>query len=414
MNNLLNDNMESEVRFYSRIFPDVFSRGKGAFLYNVQEEPYLDFFCGSGSLNYGHNNPGMKQSLIDYLNKDGVINSLDQLTEAKYSFMSEFQQAVLKSRNFNYKMQFCGPTGTNSVEAALKLARKYTKREKIIFFNNSFHGMTYGSMSISGMKSSNLHHDYSKHTIGAPFEDKEEDLSTIESLLKGCKKEELPAAVILETVQAEGGMNVASKKWVESLYTLIKQYGVLLIIDDIQAGCGRTGTFFSFEEMNIVPDIICLSKSLSGLGLPFSMNLINPEIDCWKPGEHNGTFRGNNLAFVTAKHACKYWKTPDFGNEIMSKANLIEQYFYSSELFKKYKLKGRGMMRGIELQDAHQTIKLQKQLFKNKILVDTCGSENNVIKIMPPINISIKDLEQGLKLLHKSILECENITSSIY
>ena len=406
MKYLFKNKNESSVRFYSRLFPDVFSKGKGSFVYNTKGEKFLDFFCGSGSLNYGHNHPELKQKLIEYINNDGLVNSLDKMTEAKIDFMEEFRRNVLYPRNLNYKMQFCGPTGTNSVEAAIKLARKFTKREKIIYFNNSFHGMTYGSMSISGIKTSSLHEDYSTHTVGVPFGDDEYELNSLREYLNQCTEENFPAAVILETIQAEGGMNVAPKQWLESLNRLAKKHNILLIIDDIQAGCGRTGTFFSFEGINISPDIICLSKSLSGIGLPFSMNLIIPEIDCWKPGEHNGTFRGNNLAFITAACACRYWKTKDFSNSILEKSNLVEKYFDSIDLYQNYRLKGRGLMRGMKLENSEQTMRLQRQLFQNKILVDICGSENNVIKIMPPINISSDDLKIGLERIYKSLQYC--------
>ncbi|MDB2556270.1 diaminobutyrate--2-oxoglutarate transaminase, partial [Flavobacteriaceae bacterium] len=311
-----NNKLESEVRFYSRLFPDIFTKGKGAYLYSDSGEKYLDFFCGSGSLNYGHNEPVMKEKVIEYITNNGVLNSLDQLTRAKVDFMNDFNNNILIPRNMEYKMQFCGPTGTNSVEAALKLARKYTQREKILFFKDSFHGMTYGAMSVSGIKSSNISNDYTKNVTGIPYEDVDPNFDTLKELLKNATKEEIPAAIILETIQAEGGMKTASKEWLEQLQLLAKEHAILLIIDDIQAGCGRTGSFFSFEHTNISPDIICLSKSLSGIGVPFSMNLIKPAIDCWKPGEHNGTFRGNNLAFIAGGEATKYWKTSAFGDTI--------------------------------------------------------------------------------------------------
>jgi len=405
MNNSI-EALESEVRFYSRLFPAIFSKASGAYVFCNDGSKYLDFFCGSGSLNYGHSNPVMKQAVIDYLQGDGIINSLDQMTEAKLKFMKSFYEIILKPRAYNYKMQFCGPTGTNSIEAAMKLSRKFTQREKIIFFEHSFHGMTYGSMSISGMKAGKLNKDYTKNSVEMPFAENENSITILKQYLENCSTGDLPAAIVMETIQAEGGIKVAPKEWIESVAAISKKFGVLLVIDDIQTGCGRTGTFFSFDNMNVKPDIICLSKSLSGYGFPFSMNLINPEIDCWDPGEHNGTFRGNNLAFIAANCALDYWRTDALSKSIMHCAGLIENYFYSDSNLKQVKLNGRGLMFGIESGDEEKNTKLQKTLFKNGILMDTCGYRNNVVKIMPPITISDEDLIKGLDIIHKSIIEC--------
>jgi diaminobutyrate-2-oxoglutarate transaminase len=398
--------LESEVRYYSRLFPAIFSRASGSYVFCDDGSKYLDFFCGSGSLNYGHNNPVMKQSIIDYLQEDGIINSLDQMTEAKLNFMKNFHEIILKPRDYNYKFQFCGPTGTNSVEAAMKLARKFTGREKIIFFEHSFHGMTYGSMSVSGMQAGKLSKDYTKNSVEISFSENENSIADLKEYLKNCSAEDLPGAIILETIQAEGGMKVGSKEWIESVATIAKKFDILLIIDDIQTGCGRTGTFFSFENMNIRPDIICLSKSLSGYGFPFSINLINPDIDCWNPGEHNGTFRGNNLAFISATRALDYWKTDALSKNIMRCSALVKDYFFSALDLKGLKLRGRGLMFGIESGNEEQNMRLQKTLFKNGILMDTCGYKNNVLKIMPPITISDEDLMNGLDIIHKSVIEC--------
>jgi diaminobutyrate-2-oxoglutarate transaminase len=397
---------ESEVRYYSRLFPVVLSKGSGSYVYDQDGNRYLDFFCGSGSLNYGHSNPVMKQAVIDYLQDDGIINGLDQMTSAKMLFMNNFFETIIVPRGFNYKMQFCGPTGTNCVEAAIKLARKYTGREKIVYFEHSFHGMSYGSMSVSGMKNKKLHKDYTKHTVEMPYAEKPESITNFKRYLQSVSAEELPAAVILETIQAEGGIKVAPKEWLEEVASIARDFGLLLIADEIQTGCGRTGTFFSFENINIKPDIVCLSKSLSGYGFPLSVNLINPAIDCWTPGEHNGTFRGNNIAFVSASRALEYWKTDAFEKKIMNSAAIIDDYFMADSFLRKVRLKGRGLMRGIELRNEEETMHVQKMLFKNGILMDVCGFRDNVIKIMPPITIAQDDLQKGLDIIHQSLLKC--------
>ncbi|OQP46204.1 hypothetical protein A4R26_32145 [Niastella populi] len=397
---------ESEVRYYSRLFPVVFSKGSGSYVYDQEGNGYLDFFCGSGSLNYGHSNPVMKQAVIDYLLADGIINGLDQMTSAKMLFINEFFETIILPRGYNYKMQFCGPTGTNSVEAAIKLARKYTGREKIVYFEHSFHGMSYGSMSVSGMKNKNLHKDYTRHTVEMPYAEKAESIGNFKQYLQSASADNLPAAVILETIQAEGGIRVASKVWLEEVASIARDFGLLLIADEIQTGCGRTGTFFSFESTELKPDIVCLSKSLSGYGFPLSVNLINPAIDCWTPGEHNGTFRGNNIAFVSAAYALQYWKTDAFEKNIMNSAAFIEDYFMSDSFLQKIQLKGRGLMRGIELRNEEEAMQLQRTLFRNGILMDVCGYRDNVVKIMPPVTIAQDDLQKGLDIIHQSLIEC--------
>ncbi|MCX6319465.1 MAG: diaminobutyrate--2-oxoglutarate transaminase [Bacteroidetes bacterium] len=395
--------MESEVRYYSRLFPDIFAKGTGSYLYNKEGKAYLDFFCGSGSLNYGHSNPIMKNAVIEYLISDGIINSLDQMTEAKYAFMEEFFNVILRPRNFNYKMQFCGPTGTNSVEAAIKLSRKYTGREKIMFFEHSFHGMSYGSMSVSGMKRKALKPEYYLNTVQMPYAEHPDSIDSIRRHLAKCSTEDIPAAVILETIQAEGGMKTATREWIESVYQLAKQYEILVILDDIQTGCGRTGTFFSFENMDIKPDIICLSKSLSGYGFPLSVNLLNPDIDCWEPAEHNGTFRGNNLAFVAARKVLGYWKDEGLSLNIRISASLIEEYFRNHPLLRSLELRGRGVMRGVVMESEEINTRVQQLFFQRGLLADTCGYDNNVFKIMPPLTIERADLEKGLQIIGTSV-----------
>ena len=308
---------ESEVRSYCRSWPTVFDRALGAEIWDTDSRRYLDFFSGAGALNYGHNHPVLKKALIDYLTDDGVVHSLDMFTKAKGEFLATFDQILLAPRGLDYRVQFPGPTGTNAVEAALKLARKVKGREQVVSFTNAFHGMTLGSLAVTGnsMKRNGAGIPLA-HTTPMPFCNYMEEgsgLDYFESLLADSGSGlDLPAAVIVETVQGEGGINVASFEWLRRLSELCQDNDILLIVDDIQMGCGRTGPFFSFEPAGIVPDIVCLSKSISGYGLPMALTLLKPEIDEWEPGEHNGTFRGHNPAFVTATAALReFWTDSD-------------------------------------------------------------------------------------------------------
>lgn len=308
------EHLESEVRSYCRNWPTVFDRAEGSFMYDEDGRGYLDFFAGAGALNYGHNHPDLRRPLIEYLESGAVVHSLDMYTKAKRTFLARFRDLILEPRRLDYRVQFPGPTGTNSVETALKLARKVTGRENVISFTNAFHGMTLGALAVTGnsMKRGGAGVPLS-HATPVPYDDyfdgETPDFLWLERVLTDSGSGiEYPAAVIVETVQGEGGLNAGRATWLRELRELCTRHGMLLIVDDVQAGCGRTGTFFSFEEAGIVPDIVCLSKSVSGYGLPMALTLFRPELDVWEPGEHNGTFRGHNPAFVTGAAALeKFW-----------------------------------------------------------------------------------------------------------
>src|SRR5690625_2911933 len=346
---------ESEVRSYSRSFPTVFKKAKGYKLWDTDNNEYIDFFAGAGTLNYGHNEDKMKKLLIEYIENDSITHSLDMATTARGNFLKKFNETILQTRIIEYKVMLPGPTCTNAVESALKLARKVTGRTTMMSFTNAFHGMTIGSLSITGNESKRKGAGVPlSHSVSMPFDKYDsntDSLSFIESYLEnGGSGVDLPAGIIVETVQGEGGINAASMEWLQGIEKIARRFGILLIVDDIQAGCGRTGSFFSFEPAEIEPDIVCLSKSIGGYGLPMSLTLFKPEYDVWEPGEHNGTFRGNNLAFVAATEALSYWETDTFSEEVLNKAKLMRKF--TEKVVRKYpKLKaetrGRGLMQGV-------------------------------------------------------------------
>ena len=260
--------LESNVRRYCHGWPTAFAMAAGSELVDEDGRTYLDFFAGAGTLNYGHNNPVVIEPLIQYLRDGGVLHSLDMHTVAKRNLLETIDDVILRPRGLDYRVMFPGPTGTNAVEAALKLARKVTGREHVISFTNAFHGMTLGSLSVTGnsMKRSGagvpLHFGTSMPYCN--YLDEGSSLHVLEMLLadSGSGLDE-SAAVIVETVQGEGGINVATAGWLQQLELLCREHDMLLIVDDIQMGIGRTGPFFSFEAMGITPDIVTVSKSLS-------------------------------------------------------------------------------------------------------------------------------------------------------
>lgn len=412
---------ESEVRSYCRNFPAVFSSAKGPWMVDTSGQRYLDFFSGAGVLNYGHNPEPIKQALLRYLTGDGITHTLDMHSEAKQRFIQRFQEVILKPRGMSYKYQFPGPTGTNAVEAAMKLARKVTGRQQIVHFTNAFHGMTLGALSVTGNGFKRAGAGVPlNHTTSIPFEGfLGRDLDTLtyfETLLAdGGSGFELPAAVILETVQAEGGVNVASNKWLQRLRQITADHGILLIVDDIQVGCGRTGSFFSFDEAGIVPDIITLSKSLSGYGLPLALVLIKPEYDLWEPGEHNGTFRGHCPSFVTATAALDFWVDDTLEKQVLSKGQhtqkrlraMIENFDIDAIV------RGRGLIIGVEFKNSALADKVSKACFERGVIVETAGIDDQVLKLLPSLTISRVDLDFGLDVIEESMALVKDIEMEV-
>ncbi|HVT17874.1 MAG TPA: diaminobutyrate--2-oxoglutarate transaminase [Thermoanaerobaculia bacterium] len=415
------DRLESEVRSYCRSFPTVFTSALGYHLVDEAGRRYIDFFSGAGTLNYGHNHPDIKRELVDYLQGDGVLHSLDMATAAKRRFLEFFESLILAPRRLDYKVQFCGPTGTNAVEAALKLARKATGRTNVVYFSRSYHGMTLGALAVTAnaKKRSGAGVPLA-FTVAVPYENdlgpEVDGLVYLEGLLAdSAGGVDLPAAVIVETVQAEGGVHSASWSWLRRLDQLVRRFGVLLIVDDIQVGCGRTGPFFSFEPAGILPDLVTLSKSISGIGLPMSLLLIRPQLDVWSPGEHTGTFRGNNLAFVAGAAALSlFWRDDALSREVERKAALLEAW--AEELLHSHpaargELRGRGLIQGISFPSPGLAAQLARAAFDRGLIIETAGRADEVLKILPPLIIDEAGLKAGLERLEDCLrsLGCEAV-----
>jgi diaminobutyrate-2-oxoglutarate transaminase len=408
---------ESNVRSYCRSFPAIFHRAKGSTVYAESGQEYIDFFAGAGALNYGHNHDYIKQKVMSYLDADGITHSLDMYTSAKERFLTKFSEVVLNSTKLDYRIQFCGPTGTNAVEAALKLARKVKKRPGIFSFMGAYHGMTLGSLSISGnvgIKAgaigalSNV--TFMPYPYG--FMESFDTIKYIESVLNDANSGiEKPAAIVFETVQAEGGVVVAPIEWMQRLKKLCDEHDILLICDDIQVGCGRTGSFFSFERAGIVPDMVVLSKSISGYGFPMSLLLIKPELDIWEPGEHNGTFRGNQLAFVGGTAALEYRESSNLEQEVKSKEFFLKNFLTQeiASISENIAIRGIGMIWGIDVKDFGGNSfakKITSRCFELGLIIELAGRNDTVIKILPPLIIEMSTLQTGCSIIKKAFNDC--------
>jgi len=399
---------ESEARSYCRSFPTSFVKAQGSELTDASGRTYIDFLAGCSSLNYGHNDPDMKAALIDHISADGITHGLDMHSDAKADFLTAVEEIILKPRNMDYKVMMTGPTGTNAVEAAMKLARKVTGRRNIIAFTNGFHGMTMGALSCTGNagKRAGAGGGPLCGTTHMPFEgafgDGMDSLRIIEEMLGNPSSGvDAPAAFIIEPVQGEGGLNAASPEFMRGIARLAKEHGALFIVDDIQAGCGRTGTFFSFEEMGIEPDMIPMAKSFSGMGLPFAALLIKPGHDIWGPAEHNGTFRGNTHAFVTARVALeKFWKDDTFQKEIATKAEMLREALERiAATIPGARLKGRGMMQGVDVGNGDMAGEICARAFEKGLIIETSGAHDEVVKVLAPLTTPEATFAKGLDIL---------------
>jgi diaminobutyrate-2-oxoglutarate transaminase len=397
---------ESDVRGYCRTFPTVFKSASNARQVDENDRSYIDFFGGAGVLNFGHNNERMKKAIIEFIEADGPAHSLDMSTSVKREFIQAFVDTVMKPRNMNYKLQFTGPTGTNAVEAALKLARRVTGRRSVIAFSHGFHGMTLGSLACTA-------NEYFRNAAGVPLE----HVSRLsyghplegmaEMIADSSSGYEKPAAVLVEIIQAEGGVNVATQEWLKELRQFSKDTGALFIIDDIQAGCGRTGKYFSFDGMDLDPDIVCLAKGIGGFGTPLAMNMIKPEHDKhWSPGEHTGTFRGQGISFVAGREALRYFENDAFLEGIKNKGAHMSERLHAiakQHVARNFEVRGAGMIQGLDTQDGDFSKKVVTECFENGLLIGGCGTAGRVLKLIPPLTISDDDLNEGIDILGNAV-----------
>lgn len=408
---------ESNIRGYSRVYPTVFDKALNAKQIDENGKEYLDFFAGAGVLNFGHNNENMTKAVIEYIQSNGVLHSLDMSTTIKRTFMEKFVSTVLEPRLMPHRLQFIGPTGTNAVEAAMKLARRVTGRQNIVAFNHAFHGMTLGSLAATA-------NSYFRGAAGVPLNHVRHQPFGCETPCMGCELGcgqnslqqlraqyldsssglEKPAAFMVEVIQAEGGVNVADKAWLKGVQALAKELGALFIIDDIQAGMGRTGSFFSFDEYDLDPDIVCLAKGLGGLGTPIAMNLIKPEHDDhWSPGEHTGTFRGQSLSFVAGIEALKYFDDTALMKDVARKGNDMREMLADLDARADVQVRGKGMMLGVDVGDGDKAKTIVATCFENGVLLGACGTNGRVIKLIPPLTIDDDDLSKGMSIVIQAI-----------
>lgn len=428
------DEMESNVRSYPRKLPLAIAKAQGCWVTDVEGNEYLDCLAGAGTLALGHNHPAIIKSIQDTLASGLPLHTLDITTPLKDAF-SEALLAHFPGGKDEYRLQFCGPTGADATEAAVKLAKTFTGRGNVISFSGGYHGMTQGSLALTGNLGAknavpNLMpgvqflpypHEY-RCPLGLGGEAGVDALTYyfenfIEDVESGVVK---PAAVILEAIQGEGGVVVGPAKWLRKIREVTEKHGILMIADEVQAGFCRSGKMFAFQHAGIEPDIVVMSKAVGG-SLPLAVLAIKKKFDAWQPAGHTGTFRGNQLAMATGYASLRIMREQDLagnaqasGDFIRSELNRLAQEFPCIG-----NVRGRGLMIGIEIVDERRpadrmgslpadavlAAEIQKACFNNKLLLERGGRNGTVVRLLAPLIITQQECEELIKRFRQSVAD---------
>jgi diaminobutyrate-2-oxoglutarate transaminase len=399
------DVLESNVRYYCRRWPAVFATASGSVITDEDGIEYLDFFAGAGALSYGHNNPLFVDVAIEHLRAGKLLHSLDTFTTEKRTFLETIQRNVLAPRQLDMVVQTVGPTGATAVEAALQLAQRVTGHRAVLGFEGGYHGMSYRAASISASMAGRETSAHLKDFVALPFVTHvtDADIELLETTLRTPVNGQPIGVVIIEPTQGEGGARAFDPVYLSAIRRITRELGILVIADDIQAGVGRTGPFFSFEGSQLDPDIICVSKSISGLGLPMAIILVRRSLDAWTPGEFTGTFRGNNLAFATSTTMLEhYWSdstleknTEQLGHTVRTALEGMSEAFGAGQ----FNVRGNGLLCGLNVGDTELAAAISRNAFERRLIIETCGPGDTVLKLLTPLIIEPEQLDEGLRRL---------------
>ena len=424
---------ESSARSYSRKFPIAIKKAKGVVIEDVEGKTYIDFLCGAGTLALGHNDDEINSLLIDYIKSDAPLHTLDMITPAKDEFASTLFSCFPEDFRKNAKIQFCAPAGTDAIDAAIKLCRIATGRRMVISFSGGYHGMGQGPLTLMGNLHAKQHiNGLSSDVQFFPYpyayrpafgvkgdEGVEICINYFERMLKDPESGiTLPACVVLEAIQGEGGVIPAPKKFLQAVRRVTEELGIPLILDEVQAGIGRSGDFFAFEESGITPDCIAISKAVGG-SLPMAIMAYNKKLDKWDAGTHAGTFRGTTLSMVAGARLMKRVNTKPFLNEVKEKGDVFKKHF---EALKSQcpiigDVRGRGLMLGIEIVDPKSkedicgarsasgeiASVLQRTCFNNGLIMEKGGRNGAVMRCLTALSIPREYLDKGIDILTESI-----------
>jgi len=414
---------ESNARVYGRHLPIAVEAAAGSFVRDVDGNVFIDFLTGAGVLSLGHNHPELVAVAAEQLGR--FCHGLDLPTPAKDAF-TEAQLSMLPvGMQDRTRVHFCGPTGANAVDAAIKLCKTATGRGDVIAFQGGFHGTTHLGMALTGLVANKtpvangvpgVHFFPFSNCADCPLGLSRAECATncIELLERSLRDPNggipLPAAVIVEMVQGEGGVVAADPEFVRRLRRLTRELGVPLVVDEVQTGCGRTGTWFAFEQYDIEPDVIVASKALSGIGQPVAIILYDERLDVWAPGAHTGTFRGNQLAFAAGAAAVRIVRRDDVLGNVRARAAQIAQHLEGLRTHPwVHDVRGRGLMWGIELADpvdgrpGRLAERVQARCLAEGLIVELGGRDDRVVRLLPPLNVVAEVVDVACSILLDAI-----------
>ncbi|MEU3752839.1 diaminobutyrate--2-oxoglutarate transaminase family protein [Streptomyces olivoreticuli] len=411
---------ESNARTYSRHLPIALAEGSGSFVEDVDGNVFIDFLTGAGVLSLGHNHPELVQAVTTQLGL--LTHGLDFPTPAKDAFIEAQLSMLPAPMRDRVKMHFCGPTGANAVEAAIKLCKIATGRGDIVSFQGGFHGSTHATLSLSGLLAQKrnvpnsmpgVHFFPYSSCARCPVGLAPDTCATncVEYLERSLRDSNggvpLPAAVLLEMVQGEGGIVPARADFVRRVRELTRELDIPLVVDEVQTGCGRTGTWFAFEQYDIEPDVIVASKALSGIGTPIAVIIYDAKLDTWAPGAHIGTFRGNQLAFAAGTEAVRIVRRDDILGNVRRRGEQIADRLTALLVNPwVHEVRGRGLMWGIELADPATgqpasafAAEVQSRALRGGLIVELGGRDDCVVRIMPPLNVEADVVDTACSIL---------------
>jgi diaminobutyrate-2-oxoglutarate transaminase len=399
---------ESVSQNYVRSARIIFDRARGSELFDELGNRYIDFFSAGSSLTLGHNNAGVTSALKAYLSEGRVFQTCDKTSVSKRNFIEKFVNAVLEPRKLNYKILFTDPAGGTAAELAFRLARPFRNRTNIIAFTNANHGLTEGSLSATGRQRQQSF-GLRANTMFMPycgyFGDDTDTIAFLRRYLTDTTSGlDLPAAAIVETTQVHGGLHIASAKWLKALEQLCREFEILLIVDETHTGCGRVGSYFSFEKAGLSPDMVIAPNAIAG-GLPISMLLLRPELDMWRPGEQVGAFQGDSLAFIAATELLSEWSEARVNSIAHLGAIMAQELSAFQERFprRNFAVRGQGMLWGLDFARPGSAAVVSAWALERGLIVEPARLRDEVLLVLPPVTIEEAVLRDGLARLSQIV-----------
>ncbi|WP_218026794.1 diaminobutyrate--2-oxoglutarate transaminase family protein [Nocardia inohanensis] len=423
---------ESAARTYARTLPVAPVNATGAIVTGADGRTYLDCLSGAGTLALGHNHPEVVAGLRQTLDSGVPLHTLDMITPQKDAFSATLAGVLPGTLRDRARLHFCSPAGTDAVEAAVKLARYATGRHGVVAFTGGYHGMTLGASALSGparmraagadtVAVTRLPYPYGYRCpfgVGAAQAGRLSARLLENFLSDPSSGVATPAAVVLEVVQGEGGVVEGPDEWLREIRRITTDHGVMLIIDEVQTGVGRTGHYWACERAGVTPDILVTSKAVGG-GLPLALIAYRPELDVWQPGDHTGTFRGNTLGMVAGEITLRTVAEQGLAAraETLGERLRLGLRELAADHPEFGEVRGRGLMIGIEIvdpsgdpdplgslpPDPSRARALQIACLEAGLMLELGGRADTVVRLLPPLVLSDKQADSVLDRIQSAL-----------